>query len=120
MKSIAGIPKVAVLIDRSTGSSGEAIAIAFRGRAHTRFFGEHTEGVSKVNETFPLSDGATFWLTVGVQADRHGKQYPDGISPDVTLPRAKETISPSLDPVVEAAEDWLRSDSDGPTVEPRR
>jgi carboxyl-terminal processing protease len=40
---VAGLPNVAVLIDRSTGSSGEAIAVAFRGRADTRFFGQHTE-----------------------------------------------------------------------------
>ena len=30
---------VAVLIDGATGSSGEAIAIAFQGRRETRFFG---------------------------------------------------------------------------------
>jgi C-terminal processing protease CtpA/Prc len=33
-------PPVAVLIDRDTGSSGEAIAIDFRARPETRFFGE--------------------------------------------------------------------------------
>jgi hypothetical protein len=43
-------PKVAVLIDRRTGSSGEAIAIAFRGRPETRFFGDHTEGASIAND----------------------------------------------------------------------
>lgn len=47
---IQGTPNVAVLIDRSTGSSGEAIAVAFRGRPHTRFFGEHTQGSSTVNQ----------------------------------------------------------------------
>jgi len=110
---IDGVPNVAVLIDRSTGSSGEAIAVAFRGRAHTRFFGQHTEGVSTVNEVFPLSDGASLWLTIGVQADRTGKQYPDGISPDVTLPEASEPVFPSLDPAVRAAEDWLNTASGG-------
>jgi carboxyl-terminal processing protease len=117
---IAGTPNVAVLIDRSTGSSGEAIAVAFRGRAHTRFFGEHTEGVSTVNEVFPLSDGAALLLTIGVQADRTGKQYPEGISPDVTLPGANQPISPSLDPVVAAAEDWLNTAPPEPPLEPRR
>ncbi len=110
---IVGIANVAVLIDRSTGSSGEAIAVAFRGRIHTRFFGQHTEGVSTVNQVFPLSDGASMWLTIGVQADRTGKQYPDGLSPDVTLPGANERLAPSLDPVVKTAEDWLNSASEG-------
>jgi carboxyl-terminal processing protease len=115
---LAGTPNVAVLIDRSTGSSGEAIAIAFRGREHTRSFGEHTEGVSTVNDVVQLSDGATLWLTIGVQADRAGKQYPDGISPDVTLPAATERLAPSLDQVVQAAEDWLNEPSTPPQTEP--
>ncbi len=59
---LAGTPRVAVLIDRRTGSSGEAIAIAFRGRPDTRFFGEHTEGVSTANTVVNLSDGASLWL----------------------------------------------------------
>jgi hypothetical protein len=40
--SLPRLPAAALLIDRDTGSSGEAIAIAFRGRANTRFFGEST------------------------------------------------------------------------------
>ncbi|MEI9990923.1 MAG: S41 family peptidase [Rhizomicrobium sp.] len=35
---------VAVLVDRRTASSGEATAIAFEGRPHTRFIGEPTAG----------------------------------------------------------------------------
>ena len=103
----ASTPAVAVLIDRSTGSSGEAIAIAFRGRPHTRFFGEHTAGVATVNEPFELSDGAALWLTVGVQADRTGKQYLNGLVPDVAIPGANAVLPPAVDPVVQSALDWL-------------
>jgi carboxyl-terminal processing protease len=104
---LAGMPEVAVLIDHSTGSSGEAIAIAFRGRAHTRFFGEHTEGASTVNETFGLSDGASMWLTIGVQADRTGTQYTSGLAPDVAIPGGNAILPPAADPVVQSALDWL-------------
>jgi C-terminal processing protease CtpA/Prc len=104
---LAGTPEVAVLIDRSTGSSGEAIAVAFRGRPHTRFFGEHTQGSSTVNETFALSDGASMWLTIGVQADRAGKQYPSGLAPDVAVPSGNAILPPAQDPVVQAALNWL-------------
>jgi hypothetical protein len=104
---LAGMPEVAVLIDRSTGSSGEAIAVAFRGRPHTRFFGEHTAGVATVNESFELSDGATLWLTVGVQADRTGRQYPNGLAPDVAIPGTNAILPPAGDPVVQSALDWL-------------
>ena len=102
---LAGMPEVAVLIDRSTGSSGEAIAIAFRGRTGARFF-EHTAGVATVNEPFELSDGATLWLTIGIQADRNGKQYIDGLGPDEAF-AATESMQTSSDPVVQAALDWL-------------
>lgn len=104
---IVGIPNVAILIDRSTGSSGEAIAIAFRGREHTHFFGEHTQGSSTVNTVIPLSDGAELWLTIGVQADRYGKEYVNGFAPDEALGSAKQAMQPSSDPVVQAALTWL-------------
>ena len=104
---ISGTPRVAVLIDRSTGSSGEAIAIAFRGRSNTRFFGEHTQGSSSANQTFDLSDGALMWLTVGIDADRNGNQYLDGLAPDEAFPAATQAMEPSSDPVVQAALGWL-------------
>jgi hypothetical protein len=106
---LANSPNVAVLIDRGTGSSGEAIAVAFRGRPHTRFFGEHTAGASTVNETFALSDGASLWLTIGVQADRTGKQYPDGLEPDEAIPLGNKSLSDDQDSVLQAALHWLSS-----------
>ncbi len=106
---LANVPNVAVLIDRSTGSSGEALAIAFRGRPRTRFFGEHTEGVSTVNEVFALSDGAVMWLTIGTQADRNGKQYPDGLAPDEFVAGGDKVLAPAQDPVVQDALRWLNS-----------
>ena len=55
---LTGTPPVAVLIDRDTGSSGEGIAIAFRGRPDTRFFGESTAGAATSTFPYTLSDGA--------------------------------------------------------------
>lgn len=100
-------PVVAVLIDNWTGSSGEAVAIALRGRPLTRFFGEHTQGVSTVNETFRLSDGASMWLTIGVDADRTGKQYLNGLDPDEFVKGPDQPVPPENDPVVIRAVKWL-------------
>jgi carboxyl-terminal processing protease len=100
-------PAVAVLIDNWTGSSGEAVAIALRGRPRTRFFGEHTQGVSTVNEVFKLSDGASMWLTIGVDADRTGKQYLNGSDPDEMVTGPDQPVSPENDPVVMHAVKWL-------------
>jgi C-terminal processing protease CtpA/Prc len=98
---------VAVLIDKGTGSSGEAIAIAFRGRPYTRFFGEHTQGASTANEEFTLSDGAIMWLTIGVDADRTGRQYIDGFDPDEAFHGAAKIVSDDQDPVLQGALRWL-------------
>jgi C-terminal processing protease CtpA/Prc len=104
---LAGTPKVAVLIDRGTGSSGEAIAIAFRGRSETRFFGEHTQGASTSNDVVELSDGATMWLTIGVDADRTGKQYMEGFDPDDVIRLGDKVLPDDQDPVLQGALRWL-------------
>lgn len=104
-------PAVAVLIDNWTGSSGESVAIALRGRPRTRFFGEHTQGVSTENEVFKLSDGATMWLTIGVGADRTGKQYLNGLDPDEVVKGSDQPVSPESDPVVMRAVKWLAKNS---------
>ena len=104
---LAGTPKVAVLIDRGTGSSGEAIAIAFRGRRETRFFGEHTQGASTSNDVVRLSDGAAMWLTIGVDADRTGKQYMEGFDPDDVIRLGDKVLPDDQDPVLQGALRWL-------------
>jgi hypothetical protein len=76
------LPVVAVLTNGITASSGEAIAIAFRGRPDTRSFGASTRGLSTSNATHRLSDGAMIVLTEGVDADRTGQQYGDALAPD--------------------------------------
>lgn len=76
-----GLP-VAVLTDERTASSGEAVAVAFRGRPRTRSFGMNTYGVSTSNQSFRLADGARLSLTTSVMADRSCRPYRQGVSPD--------------------------------------
>jgi hypothetical protein len=73
---------VVVLIGRHTVSSGEAMAVAFRGRPESRSFGELTAGLSTSNREFVLGDGAWLLLTVAAFADRTGQVYGSGIIPD--------------------------------------
>ena len=104
---LIGTPNVAVLIDRRTGSSGEAVAIAFRGRPKTRFFGEHTQGVSTANDIIKLSDGASMALTIGVDADRTGRQYLEGFDPDEEIHSGDQILPDDQDPVLRGALQWL-------------
>jgi len=105
--ALPGVPWVAVLLDRGTASSGEAIAISFAGRPRERSFGEHTGGFSTSNQMYPLSDGAALFLCVAIEADRTGRRYPDGIDPDVKLPAPATRPAEEIDAVLQAAEDWI-------------
>ena len=97
-------PPVAVLIGSMTTSAGEAVAVAFRGREKTRFFGASTKGFSTANQLFYLSDQATIMLTVAVDADRTGKTYSGAIIPDEIVEPAKGETE-----VIDAASAWLLS-----------
>src|SRR5271156_6107669 len=98
---------VAVLIDTSTASSAEAITIAFHGRSDTRFFGARTAGKSTAVQPFKLDDGAELYLTTAIDADRTGKQFPDGFTPDQVFPSTTVMPAEGSDPVVQAAQTWL-------------
>ncbi|MFK8058523.1 MAG: S41 family peptidase [Polaribacter sp.] len=77
------IKKVAILIDNDTGSSGEAIAIAFKGFSNSRFFGFPTYGVSTGNEVFELKNGTKLVLTTSIFMDRNKNLYGGKVKPDI-------------------------------------
>ena len=106
---LKAMPPVAILIDRGTASSGEAIAIAFRGRTNTRFFGEETMGFSTANKGFALRDGANIVLTTGVSVDRTGVEYGGAVAPDEQVLIGESKVPPNDDPAVRAGLKWLRT-----------
>lgn len=70
---------VAVLVGPLTGSSGEAVAVAFHGQDNTVFVGQDTAGLTTANEPVELSDGAIIFLTMSNFTDRNGLQYGQSI-----------------------------------------
>jgi hypothetical protein len=109
-----GQPPVAVLFDRGTGSSGEAVAIAFIGRPGARSFGAPSYGFTTANDGFRMPDGANIVLTVGVNADRSGAPHPEALVPDERVEPWPEGEIPAEpppaeeDPQLQAALEWLR------------
>lgn len=98
---------VAVLTSDRTASSGEAVAIAFRGRALSRSFGTPTRGLSTANISTTMPDGAILAVTSSIMADRLGRAYGARIVPDVAVdPTAAHGGD---DPVLGAARAWLSS-----------
>jgi hypothetical protein len=102
---------VAVLLGTETASAGEAVAIAFRERPHTRFFGWHTAGLTTANATFTLRDQSVLVLAVFAMIDRKGNAYPRYMSPDEeTVAAIRVHRLQRFDDVTRrAATDWLRS-----------
>ncbi|MEM7111092.1 MAG: S41 family peptidase [Chloroflexota bacterium] len=89
---------VAVLLNRVTASSGEAVAISFVGRPQTQLFGQNSRGLSTANNGFGLSDGARLILTVSVMSDRNQTPYGAEVVPDVVV---------DDEMVLETAVSWL-------------
>lgn len=106
--SVDPLPPVAVLTDSMTASSGEATAIAFRGRPDARSFGGSTRGLSTANSGYPLGDGATLFLTVATMADRTGQVYGAELQPD-ELVGGPKTGDPASDLPLRAAMEWLQA-----------
>jgi len=104
-------PWVAVLLDRGTASSAEAVAISFVGQRSTRSFGEHTAGFSTANDMLALPDGAALFLCDGIEADRTGRLYPDGLNPDEKTSEPETHPAGLEDAALLAAEAWLSKQS---------
>jgi C-terminal processing protease CtpA/Prc len=120
---------VAVLIDGGTASSGEAIALAFRGRPDTRSFGAPTAGFATANRGAALADGANMVVTTGFMVDRRGVEAGERLHPDEPVPGPPSGWPFATDAVAAAATRWLaerqgrqdvrRRPERGPTGAPR-
>jgi C-terminal processing protease CtpA/Prc len=103
---------VALLVDSSTASSAEAITIAFHGRPDTRSFGSRTAGKSTAVQPFKLDDGAELYLTTAIDADRSGKPYPNGFTPDQVISFTGSSMpQESNDQASLAAQAWLAANT---------
>jgi C-terminal processing protease CtpA/Prc len=100
---------VVVLTEPTTASSGEFVAITFRGRRCTTSIGAPTHGVPTDNRQYRLSDGATLILTVALEADRTGHVYSDRpIRPDTEVGDTNDFATWSqTDPAIRTASQWL-------------
>ncbi|MEO0339271.1 MAG: S41 family peptidase, partial [Bacteroidota bacterium] len=90
-------PRVAILIDNACVSSGEAIAISFKGRPDTQFFGKPTCGFSTGNRIFRLPHNTTLVLTGATMADRNKKAYGAAVEPDVLSTKPGEEVQQAIE-----------------------
>lgn len=103
---VDSLPKVAVLTSRYTVSSGEVVAVAFKGRPNTRFFGEHTAGFTTETNWQPLPAGVFMSISVSHFADRDGRVYTKFVPVDEEIP-FDINADPDADAGIRRALEWL-------------
>jgi len=74
--------KLVILLSRYTISSGEMVAVAFKGRENTIFIGEETAGYTTGNGYDQISDDLILLISQDVYADRNKKVYHDKVGVD--------------------------------------
>ncbi len=94
---------LAVLIGIGTRNGGEDLAVAFHGRAHTRFFGSPTAGFPTAGVTVhQLSDGSLLGVLETRAADRTGVVSRQPIEPDDLMSEAERGLT-----MPQAVQAWL-------------
>jgi len=76
--------KVSVITGIFTASSGEVVALAFKGRPNTKFIGESSYGATTGNISYPLPFNGIMALTNSYDSDRNGNFY-EKIIPDTII-----------------------------------
>jgi hypothetical protein len=107
--------RVAVLVGKYCTSSGEAIAVALRGRKNSRFFGKPTGGATTSTQSVWMGDGAMLFITNAIYADRTGKVYGGKLEPDEVIVESPDELTDPVpawsdDAAIVAAVAWLTGD----------
>lgn len=97
--------RIIILTGSATSSSGEIVALAFKGKKDVLQYGGPTAGFTTANSSYTLSDNSMLVLTVSMEADRNGKIYEGPIYPDEMI--ASDPDNPYEDRVKSAAMMWL-------------
>jgi len=85
--------KFNVLVNEYTASAAEILAGAIQDSGIGKLVGEKTFGKGVIQQTFPLSNGAVFKLTVGHYLTRNGHAINEiGLSPDEHVTNVTEPI----------------------------
>lgn len=100
--------RIAVLIGGFTASSGEMTALAFRGQANTRFFGQTSAGYTSVNMTYGLRNGGTLGLATSTALDRNRQEYGGDIARSSGNPAGRIVPDAVTAAPMDEAERWIR------------
>jgi carboxyl-terminal processing protease len=100
--------KVAVLTSRYTSGAAEVLAIALRGKKHTRIFGEATAGNVFGLTTIRISKDVGMQLSKTLYVNKKGIEYRHPLDPDKEIPFTR--TDSKADEAIKEAIHWLRSE----------
>lgn len=106
--SIPDSLKVVVLLSQITASSGEILAITLKARPRTLYIGEKTAGFVTSNAGPFYVNGQQVFVTSALIADKFGKIYTEGLSPDIPIVEGDDFNDLTEDAKVSAALRWLK------------
>lgn len=94
--------RIALILGPQTASSGEIVALGFKGQRNARSFGAATAGATNANQGVHLPSGGVLALTIARLLDRDGAVQQGPLLPDERSGRP-----------FEAAAQWLQEQCDG-------
>jgi len=99
---------VAILTGHGTGGAAEWVAVAFKGRKHTRFIGEPTAGRAIRNTAHWIVPGQVeIFIGETMPADRKHRCYRRSLTPDEWVPGGDDLTVEEEDKKIQAAVKWL-------------
>ena len=105
-KEIKG--RVAVLLSKYTASSGEIVAVAFKGRKNTRFFGERTRGLTTVTGFDRIDEKTIMLISKAYYRDRDNNIYDKGVEVDEEI-EFEEFATFNEDKAIQKSMEWLKN-----------
>lgn len=106
LPKVASNEKVAVLLSRYTISSGELVAVAFKGRENTIFIGEETAGYTTGNGYDKINDEIALVISQDVFIDRNKNRYDGPLEVDEKI-EFQHNANFENDNQIIRAKDWL-------------
>lgn len=99
---------VVILTSHETGSSGEFLIMAFKGRRNTILLGTTTAGFVTANDGFQINNESSMNLAIGYGADKNENIYRQTIKPDIYVDTPDSFNDLNKDLKVKAAVNWIK------------
>jgi carboxyl-terminal processing protease len=101
---------LAILVDEGSASTSEILAAGLQDLRRARIFGVRTAGAALPSDIIRLPNGDGFQFAQASYISESGKVLEgEGVTPDVVVRQTRDALLAGRDPVVEAADEWIRS-----------